>query len=126
MNYSFTKKNDTIIASAVVNNEFPEEYEKINWLIKAETHEITAIHTFAINTDFMGFGIGKKIFNEIKENSLKRNQKTIRIDVINENEGAHKVFTKLGFEYVDTVETFHYAVGVEKFHLYEFPLKKSK
>ncbi len=68
----------------------------------------------------------KKIFNEIKENSLKRNQKTIRIDVINENEGAHKVFTKLGFEYVDAVETFHYAVGVEKFHLYEFPLKKSK
>ena len=57
---------------------------------------------------------------------MKRNQKTIRIDVINENEGAQKVFTKLGFEYVDTVETFHYAVGVEKFHLYEFPLKKSK
>ena len=67
MNYSFTKKNDTIIASAVVNNEFPEEYEKINWLIKAETHEITAIHTFAINTDFMDFGIGKKYSMKLKK-----------------------------------------------------------
>lgn len=117
------KKHDSIIASAVINHEFGEEYDNINWIIDAEPHETTAIHTFAIDPNFRGIGIGKKIFNEIKENCLKNNQKSIRLDVIDPNIGARKVFEKLGFEYVDTIETFHYAVGLEKFHIYEFPLK---
>lgn len=71
-------------------------------------------------------GIGRKIFNEIKETARKNYQKSIRLDVIDSNIGAQKVLEKLGFEYVNTVEIFHYAVGMEKFHLYEFPLKIEK
>ena len=120
------KKSDSIIASAVINHEFSEKYCNINWIIEAESHEITAIHTFAIDPHFRGMGIGRKIFNEIKETARKNYQKIIRLDVIDSNIGAQKVLEKLGFEYVNTVEIFHYAVGMEKFHLYEFPLKIEK
>lgn len=123
--YVHTEQN-SIIASAVINHEFGEEYDSINWIVEAEPHETTAIHTFAIDHNFRGRGIGKKIFNEIKENALKNNQKSIRLDVIDSNTGARNVFEKLGFEYVDTIEIFHYAVGMEKFHIYEFPLKLEK
>lgn len=55
---------------------------------------------------------------------MKNNVKTIRLDIIDGNAGAQKVFEKLGFEHVDSVEMFHPAVGAEKFHLYENVLKK--
>lgn len=118
------KENNTIISSIVINNEFNEEYKNIDWSVDAKSNEVTIIHAFAINSDFMGRGFGKKIFNQIKENALNNNQKSIRIDIIDGNEGAKSVFEHLGFEYVDTMEIFHNAVGLEKFYLYEYILKK--
>lgn len=118
------KRNETIIASVVVNNKFSPEYDKIQWSINAKPNEIIIIHTFAINPNFQNHKIGKQIFNRIKETALKNNKKTIRIDVIDGNVGAEKVFKKLGFEYIGSIEVFHEAVGLSKFHLYEHVLKK--
>ena len=116
--------DDNIVSCVIINNQFNEEYENIIWNINAKPDEITIIHTFAVDSDSTGNGIGKEIFNQIKNNAIQNNQKTIRIDIIDGNVGAQKFFEKLGFEYIDTVETFHKAVGLEKFHFYELVLKK--
>ncbi len=120
------KENNKIIACFALNNSFKPEYENINWMINAKPDEIIIIHAFAVTSNLAGKGIGKEIFNQIKENSLKNNKKTIRIDIIDGNIGAKKVFEKLGFKYVGTAEITHQAVGLEKFHLYEYLLKKEK
>ena len=116
--YIYTKE-DNIIACVVLNNRFDPEYSNIDWNIDAKPQEIVIIHTFAVTSDSAGNGIGKEIFRQIKSNALKNNKKTIRLDIINGNIGAQKVFEKFGFEYVNTVEIFHDAIGLEKFHLYE-------
>ena len=121
--YIYTE-NDKIIASVVLNNRFDPEYEDINWIANAKPDETTIIHTFAVDSNFTGKGIGKGIFNQIKENAIENNQKTIRLDIIDGNIGAQNVFEKFGFKYIDTVEVFHKAVGLEKFHLYELVLLK--
>ncbi len=120
------RENEGILACLSLNNRFEPEYENVNWMIDAKPDEIIIIHAFAVSSNLAGKGIGKEIFNQIKENALKSNKKTIRIDIIDGNNGAKKVFEKLGFEYVDTAEIFHRAVGLEKFHLYEYSLKKEK
>lgn len=116
------KPKNKIIASIIINNEFLNEYDDVIWLTNPKSDEIVIIHTYAINPNYMGNKIGMKIINKIKENALKNNKKSIRIDVIDGNEGAIKFFEHLGFEYVNTIEIYHNAVGLEKFHLYEFPL----
>ena len=118
-------KDEYIIACVVLNNRFEPEYENINWNVNAKPNEILIIHAFAVSSNLAGKGIGKEIFGQIKNDALKYSKKTIRIDIIDGNTGAQKVFEKFGFEYVDTVEMFHPAVGLEKFHLYEYDLKKS-
>lgn len=119
-------KDDEIIACVVLNNRFDPEYININWNVDASSDEIIIIHTFAVSSNLTGKGIGKEIFSQIKNEAMKNNKKTIRIDIINGNVGAEKVFRKLGFEYVDTVEILHPVAGLEKFHLYELVIKKSK
>ena len=114
-------ENGNIIACAVLNNRFSLEYD-INWIANAKPDEVTVIHTFAVDSNFSGKGIGKEIFNQIREKSIENNKKSIRIDIIDGNIGAQNVFESFGFEYIDTVEVFHDAVGLEKFHLYEYIL----
>lgn len=121
--YIYTE-NDVMISCIVLNNRFEPEYKDIKWSVNAKPDEIIVIHTFAISPDFTGKGIGKEIFAQIRDYALINNKKTIRIDIINGNVGAQKVFKKFGFEYIDTVELYHKAVGLEKFHLYELNLKK--
>lgn len=116
-------ENDDVVACLILNNQFNPDYENINWNIDAGQNEILVIHTFAVHPDLTGKGIGKEIFNQIKNNAMENNKKTIRIDIIDGNIGAEKVFKKFGFEYVDTAELFHEAVGLEKFHLYEYILR---
>ena len=117
------KVDERIISSVVVNNDFGKRYNDANWIVDAKPDEIVVIHTFAVNPSCRGRGISKEIFNIIKEQSLKKHKKTIRVDVINGNNGAEIVFKHLGFKHVDTVEEFYDAVGLETFHLYEHVLK---
>ena len=118
--YVYSQKN--IAACVVINSELSEEYGNVKWHVNAQPDEIIAIHTFAVSS--IGKGIGKGIFDYIVKKAIENDKKAIRIDVIDGNVGAQKVFEKFGFEYVDSVEMFHEAVGLETFHLYEKALKK--
>ncbi len=120
----FVYSNDGIEASVVINSEQIEEYGNVKWHVDAGPDEIIMIHTFAVRS--AGKGIGKGIFDYIVKKAIENNRKSIRLDVIDGNVGAQKVFEKLGFEYVGSVETFHEAVGLETFHLYENVLEKNK
>lgn len=113
--------DNQIKASLVLNSRFSPEYDDVDWIVNAKDDEIVVIHTFAA---LGGHGIGKEIFNIIRENALKKNKKTVRADIIDGNIGALKVFESFGFEYIKSVEMFHPAVGDETFHLYEFALLK--
>ena len=116
-----SKKN--IISSVIVNNDFGGRYNDANWIVNDESNEIVVIHAFAIDPSCRGKGISREIFNIIKKYSLKNNKNTIRVDILYGNNGAESIFKHLGFEYIDTVEEFYDAVGLEKFHLYEYVLK---
>ena len=111
-----------IMACLVINNDFGNEYGDVRWHVNAKPDEVIAIHTFAVKS--MGKGIGKEIFDYIVKEAISHDKKTIRIDVIDGNIGAQKVFEKFGFEYVGCAEMFHEAVGRETFHLYEKEIKE--
>lgn len=117
------KTDEKIISSVVVNNDFGKRYDNAKWIVNAEPNEIVVIHAFAIDPGCRGKGISREIFNIIKENSLKNHKRTIRIDVIDGNDGAMSVFKHLGFKYINTVEEYYDSVGLERFHLYEYVLK---
>lgn len=118
------KENDTIIACIVMNNRFEHEYEGIDWISNVKPDEITVLHTFAVDSNFAGKGIGKQIFNRIKDIAIENNQKTIRIDIIDSNTASQKIFEKFGFIYIDTVEVYNKTVGLVKFNLYELILSE--
>ena len=115
---------DKIISSFILNNAFDNNYSSVKWQINANPSEIFIIHTFAINSHNRSKGLSSKILNEIKKIAHKNNVKTIRIDIIDGNTGAEKVFEKLGFKYITTVEINHHIIGLQNFKLYEYVLKK--
>ena len=117
----YVNSKGSIAACAVLNNEFGHDYSNVKWHVNAKLEEIVVIHTFAVG--LIGKGMGKDIFDYILKEAKKNNKKTIRIDVIDGNVGALKVFEKWGFKYVNSLKAFNESVGLQTFHLYERLLK---
>lgn len=58
----------------------------------------------------------KKVIDTARENNVK----TIRLDVLEGNIPAEKVYRKMGFRYVDTIPMFYEDTGWTDFRLFEY------
>ena len=60
----------------------------------------------------------EKVIEQERANDIK----AIRLDVIENNTMAEKLYQKLGFQYIQTKSLYYTVVGEKKFKLYELVL----
>ena len=109
-----------IITCMVVNHEYNEGYKKIQWSVAAKDSDIFVIHILGVHPAFSGKGIAKQMVQKVIEIAHDNNIKTIRLDVLGGNIPAEKVYTKMGFKFVDTIQMFYEDTGWTNFNLFEF------
>ena len=78
--------------------------EKIGFLEINETDKLINITEIHINPKFQGRGMGSKIINEIIYEAKGKNKK-IAVGCFKKNDGAVKLYIKLGFKLKEETET---------------------
>ena len=122
-NELFISLNDhTIIGSMVVNQNSASEYKKVNWKVSAKNDEVIIIHILGVLLEYQGKGIGMQMVNYVIKHSKERNMKAIRLDVLPQNKPAQKLYTKMGFVFIDKIQLFYEDTGITDFLLYELKL----
>lgn len=111
--------NDQIVGTIILNHEPEDAYSKVNWTIEADYSDIVVIHTFAVHPDYQKEGIGQKLMEFAISHSKEIHAKAIRLDVYEKNIPAIKLYEKLGFQYIDTVDLGYGENGLDWFKLYE-------
>ena len=96
--------NNGIIAAMIVDNDHVEGYDRVEWNIDVIQDEILVIHALGISHEYQGLGIAKEMVQFVKEYGKDKSKKTIRLDVLKSNIPAQKLYLKMGFKYVDTIE----------------------
>lgn len=112
--------DDQIVSCMVVNHEYNESYKEISWSIEAEDTEILVIHALGVAPAFSGRGIAKQMVQSVIEMARENDMKTIRLDVLEGNIPAEKAYTKLGFQYLDTIQMFYEDTGWTNYKVFEF------
>lgn len=110
-------------ACMVVNQKYNDGYSSANWSIQAQDEELFVIHALGVHPDFSGKGLAKRMVQEVIDLARKRGVKTIRLDVLGGNLPAEKVYTKMNFQYVDTIRMFYEDTGWTDFRLFELAVK---
>lgn len=119
----FIGESDQKIAAAmVVNHEYNEGYQKVKWPTLAKPREITVIHALGVHPDFAGQGLAKVMVGKVLSLAKEKGQKVVRLDVLGGNIPAKKLYTKMGFKYIDTTQMYYEDTGWTNYELYEYTL----
>lgn len=117
--------NGRIIGSAILNEKQEAPYMEAGWEIAAEPHEVMVIHTFLVHPDCRQEGLGRRLLTFAEEQAVKEGKKAIRLDVYEKNAPAIRLYERLGYRFVETVDMGLGSLGLPLFRLYEKPVGDS-
>lgn len=116
------EKDGQYLTCMVVNHMYNDGYRKVAWPTKASDGEILVIHALGVAPAFAGQGIAKKMAKSVIELGKKTHMKVIRLDVLEGNIPAQKVYERLGFNYINTIQMYYEDTGLTRYMLYEYVL----
>ena len=111
---------DEIAACVKANDEKVDGYADAPWQIDSD--EVIVLHVLAVHPDYRGQGLARTLVENVIELERKAGKKALRLDVIENNMTAEKLYQKLGFQYIQTKTLYYDVVGIMTFKLYEMVL----
>lgn len=111
---------DEIAACVIANDEKVDGYSDAPWQIDSD--EVIVLHGLAVHPDHRGKGLARRLVENVIEQERNAGKKALRLDVIENNTTAEKLYQKLGFQYIQTKTLYYDVVGEMTFKLYELVL----
>lgn len=100
------------------------EYHPVKWQVDVRDNEVIVPHLLGIMPDYQKKGTGKVMMREIFNLARKNSLKVCRLDTLESNIPAQKLYKKMGFIYCGTAHWFAENTGWTNFYLYEYVLDK--
>ena len=108
---------DEIAACVIANDEKVDGYSDAPWQI--DSNEVIVLHVLGVHPNHRGKGLARRLVENVIEQERKAGKKALRLDVIENNTTAEKLYQKLGFRYIQTKTLYYDVVGEMTFKLYE-------
>lgn len=111
-----------IAASMVVNHHCNEEYRDVSWPEPLQAEEYAVIHMLGVHSDFARMGFGRQMVQYAIQLAGESGNKAVRLDVLQGNLPAHRLYEGVGFHYVDSLKLFYKNTGRAEFDFYDYRL----
>ena len=111
---------EEIAACVIANDEKVEGYADAPWQVDSD--DIIVLHVLAVHPDHRGKGLARRLVENVIEQERKAGKKALRLDVIENNTTAERLYQKLGFRYIQTMTLYYDVVGEMTCKLYELVL----
>lgn len=111
-----------IAGSLVLNHEHAGGYEGAPWQVDAKPDEVFVAHIVAIATKLQGKGLGVSLMRQAADLCRGLGGRAVRLDVIDGNVPAMRMYEKAGFRHVDRRLLRYDGVEPMVFELYELEL----
>lgn len=116
------ESGDAYAAAMVLNHDYADGYEKAPWHITAPRELVSVLHVLGVSPEYQRRGIATQMVLEAIRIARSQRQRVLRLDVMDTNLPAQKLYSRIGFQYVDTVELFYEDTGTMNFLLYDYEL----
>ena len=109
-----------VLAGAMVmNHQGADGYDRAGWKVEAADGETAVLHALGVLPAFQGHGLEKNLVAAALKEAQKMGQKAVRLDVLEGNLPAKRLYESMGFQYIERMELFYEDTGLTGFWLYE-------
>lgn len=113
------RDSEKLSACMVLNTSFNDGYVGLTWSRELKDGEFLVPHALAVAGNMQGRGIGKLAVREIIYFARKNNKKAVRLDIVSSNSVAEKLYTSMGFSFVEETDMYYVDTGTVKYKMYE-------
>ena len=108
-----------IVGSVILNHAPEENYDMVKWLTDAADEEAYVVHTLAVHPVYQSCGIGERLLAFACDRAKADGMKSVRLDVTENHRPAIRLYEKLGFTYMGTIDIGLAEFGLPWFKVYE-------
>ena len=116
------RENGEIAAAMVLNSHANDGYAGAPWRVAAAEHEVLVIHALGVHPRFGGRGLGRLMTQAAIGIARERGMKALRLDVLEGNDPARRIYVACGFYPVSQVKMYYENTGWATFELFEYAL----
>lgn len=118
----FGMEDGEIAAAMALNHDANEAYRQTQWPTSVSEDEVMVIHALGVHPRFDGKGLGRKMTEEAIAIARESGIKAMRLDVLEGNEPARRIYIACGFVSVAAVQMYYENTGLANFELFELAL----
>ena len=118
----YLEEGNDIAAAAALTPYQGENYHGIDWQVELSDAEVAVVHLLAVNPKLQKRGFAKMIMEEIIELAKTKGMKAVRLDALDCNVPAHRLYESLGFKKRDVRNWYASNTGWIDFYLFEYLL----
>lgn len=108
----------------IVKQGTDQSYGGAPWRVEAADSETAVIHTLGVSPACPRRGLALQMIRGAEALAWEKGWKALRLDVLDVNEPAHRLYKRAGFQYICTKKIFYESVGLADFLLYEYPVEQ--
>lgn len=116
------EQDGEILGAMIINHSCNESYAKVAFENTFAPDKIMVVHALGVLPSCGGQGYGKKLVEKAISYAKEQDQRAIRLDVLGGNVPAEKLYTGMGFQYIDVVSMFYEDTGWTDYKVYEYVL----
>lgn len=113
---------EEIAAAMVINGEGADGYDGAPWRVRTADGEFSVIHALGVLPTHHGRGFARELVRAAIGEARAKGMKALRLDVLNGNLPAVRLYESEGFRRVSRVKLFYEDTGLTDFLLYEYAL----
>lgn len=119
--FTLTDENE-LCGCVILNSAANEGYEGVKWSKTFADSAILISHALAVTPHRQGQGIGKCFMAKIIDFARENGKKALRLDILATNTAAEKLYTSVGFRFVEAKELFYEDTGLTAYKMFELDL----
>lgn len=113
---------ETVVGTFMLKHRPEPGYENADWGNDFAYNEIYVVYTFAVRCDYFGNKVSDLMMDFILKEAKKDGMKAVRLDVVERNEPAIRLYERHGFQYTGTIDEGLSEYGLPWFKTYQYIL----
>lgn len=115
----YTGEDGDILSAVAVLPYQEEDYHDVRWSAETDDKDVATVHILCVNPEYQKKGIARQTMDTVTEAVSKSGKKAIRLDALESNLPAQRLYESMGFVRRDCKHWYACNIGWTNFVLYE-------